>query len=301
MDPTYLSLLLFAIITLVYYLVKPKLSVDTLFGETITKKIIENGVEVEVNETISSDDAMANYTKKNYLYLLIYVLLTVVSQFFINVSIIVNKCGGSLKDNFSAAAIMTFLPWTFIFGSVVLSLIVFPGFKSAFSNVVGYFIVAGQANEILNKLLVHANMQEAINTADTTPEKKAGLQKAAEAIIKLCGNTSIMINQMVPENFVQYWSILQPLMKDEYQQPSSELSMLQEQLLGTVVMRDTIGEIMWYIYTAVLLISIVQYNIATRGCVLDAATVKANHDKYLEEEAAKIQQNETASQQVYAS
>ena len=300
MDATYLCLLIFTIITVLYYIfLKPKLTLNTLNGETVMQMV--DGVEQPI--TVSPEDSFANYTKKGYLYLMIYVLLVVVSQFFINVGTIVNKCGGSLKDNFAAGALMTFIPWAFIFGSVVLMLIIFPGFKSAFSNVVGYFAVSGQATTILNELLVNTDMQQAINSENTNPEKKVELQKSAEAIIKLCGNASIMINQIVPENFKDYWAILQPLMKDKYQvsPPSPDLIALQEQLLSVVVTRDNIGEAMWYFYTAILLISIVQYNLTTRGCVMDPAAMAANHQKFVEEEDAKLKQNATANSQIYAS
>jgi hypothetical protein len=306
MDATYLSLLIFAIITILYYIFKPKLTLDVLNGGEKVPSIQKNsdGTETTIEKILTPEEAMANYAKKGYLYLIVYVLLVIISQFFINVGIIVNKCGGNLKDNFAAGAMMTFIPWVFIFGVVVLVLIIFPGFKSAFSNVIGYFAVAGQANTVLNDLLVNANIQEALNR-ETDPNKKAALQTSAEAIIKLCGNASIMINQIVPENFAQYWSILQPLMKEDYQPNSGTYNKeaeesLKTQLLSVVVMRDNIGEALWYFYTAILLISIVQYNLSTRGCVMDPKTMAENHQKFIDAEDAKLKQTATARSQVYA-
>ena len=282
MDATYLSLLIFSLVTILYYYFKPALTIELIDGK-------------------EQENAYGSFTKKSYLYLIIYFLLVVLSQFFINVGIIVNKCGGNLKDNFAAGALMTFIPWIFIFGLVVLVLIIFPGFKSAFSNVVGYFAVSGQANKVLNELLVNANIQEALN-AETDQAKKASLQKSAEAIIKLCGNASIMINQIVPENFTQYWALLVPLMKEQYQtSENAELINLKKQLLSVVVTRDNIGEALWYTYTAVLLISIVQYNLSSRGCVMDPKTMAENHQKFVDAEDAKLKQNAKASSQIYAS
>jgi len=306
MDATYLSLLIFAIITILYYIFKPKLTLDVLNGGEKVQSIQKNpdGTETSIEKILTPEEAMANYAKKGYLYLIVYVLLVIISQFFINVGIIVNKCGGNLKDNFAAGAMMTFIPWVFIFGVVVLVLIIFPGFKSAFSNVIGYFAVAGQANTVLNDLLVNANIQEALNR-ETDPNKKAALQTSAEAIIKLCGNASIMINQIVPENFSQYWAILQPLMKEDYQPNSRTYNKeaeesLKTQLLSVVVMRDNIGEALWYFYTAILLISIVQYNLSTRGCIMDPKTMAENHQKFVDAEDAKLKKNAVASSQVYA-
>jgi hypothetical protein len=125
---------------------------------------------------------------------------------------------------------------------------------------------------------------------------KEQIEEAADTIVKICGNTSVLINQIVPSNFVEYWSMLVPLMKDQYQAGAPEL---KQQLLDTVVMRDNIGEAMWYIYTAILLISITQYNIMKRGCTGDLATMQASHEKYLEQEATVKAKTEKAESTIY--
>jgi hypothetical protein len=75
--------------------------------------------------------------------------------------------------------------------------------------------------------------------------------------------------------------MLVPLMKEQYQAGAPEM---KQQLLDTVVVRDNIGEALWYIYAAVLLISITQYNIMTRPCNKDLATLQASQDQYLKTE-----------------
>jgi hypothetical protein len=200
----------------------------------------------------------------------------------INASVIVTKCGGSLMQNIGSAFLMTLIPWIFIFGGVIICLMMFPGFKSAFSNVIGYFAVSNSANNILSELLVNTDLNQTINAAkDADPTKIDGLKSAAEAIIKLCGNMSILINQIVPSNFMEYWAMLVPLMKEQYQAGAPEM---KQQLLDAVVVRDNIGEALWYIYAAVLLISITQYNIMTRPCNKDLATLQASQDQYLKTE-----------------
>jgi hypothetical protein len=118
--------------------------------------------------------------------------------------------------------------------------------------------------------------------------------------MKMVGNVSIMINQIVPSNFLQYWQMLLPLMKDKYQSsPNSVETATKEQaLLDLVVMRDNIGEACWYIYTSILLISIIQYRIATKKCENDPKLMNAKYDDYLEQqkkvEATKKLANSTA-------
>jgi hypothetical protein len=200
----------------------------------------------------------------------------------VNASVMVTKCGGSLIQNIGSAFLITLIPWIFIFGGVILSLIMFPGFKSAFSNVIGYFAVSNSANNILSELLVNTDLNQTINAAkDTDPKKIDNLKSAAEAIIKLCGNMSILINQIVPSNFVEYWAMLLPLMKEQYQAGAPEM---KQKLLDAVVVRDNIGEALWYIYTAVLLISITQYNIMSKPCNKDLVTLQASQDEYLKTE-----------------
>ena len=279
MDSSFLSLLIFIAITLLYYLVfKPKLKASAFDDKS--------GIEY------------AEYSSKNNIFLTCYFLLVVITQIIMNASVLVNTCGGSITQNFGVAFLLTIIPWFFIFGIVIVMLMVFPGFKSAFSNVIGYFAVAGTANSVLSELLVNIDLNQAIDeSTQGNAEKNKSLKSAAEAIIKLCGNMSILINQIVPGNFVEYWAMLGPLMKEEYQKTGAPE--LKQQLLDTVVTRDNIGEAMWYVYTAVLLISITQYNIMKRGCTGDLATLQSNHDKYLEQEAALKAKTDKAESTIY--
>ena len=89
---------------------------------------------------------------------------------------------------------------------------------------------------------------------------------------------------MVPSNFDQYWGILTPLMKDKYKTGSEEAYKIQSDLFELVVTRDNIGKAMWYIYTGLLLTSIVQLKITTRGCNSNPKTMEANYQKFLEQE-----------------
>ena len=132
------------------------------------------------------------------MYLAIYVLLVIIIQFMVNSSIITTSCGGNISENMGAAGVLTFLPWILIFGVLILILTIYPGFKSAFSDVVGYYYVAGSATKLLTELLVNKDIETKITEdPNMTPEKKLALESAADTIIKICGNTSILINQIV--------------------------------------------------------------------------------------------------------
>jgi hypothetical protein len=238
-----------------------------------------------------------DYVSNNYMYLAIYVLLVILIQFIVNSSIIATSCGGNITENMGAAGVLTFLPWILIFGVLVLVLTIYPGFKSAFADVVGYYYVSSSATKILTELLVNQDVEKKIiQDPNMTPEKRAALETAADTIIKICGNTSILINQIVPSNFEQYWGLLTPLMKDKYKMGGPEADKIQSDLFELVVTRDNIGEAMWYIYTGLLLTSIVQLKITTRGCNSNPKTMEANYQKFLEQEQkAKEEQAKTST------
>jgi len=269
MDISLQSLIYFTIITIVYFafpsIGKPQLTIADLH----------------------SDVTKSNYYSRNITSLAFYIGVVVISQFFLNIGYLIAKCGGSLSKNVGAADLFTFIPWILIFGVMIAVLIIFPGFKSAFSDVIGYYAVAGSANDIFASMLRGTDLNKLIeNTSD--PNERNELSKAAEAIIKICGNKSILINQMNPENFLEVWTTLKPLMNQGVYENTS----IQTNLLNLVVLKDNIGEAMWYIYTAILISSIVYYNLATRGCVKDIEQIKADHDDYIkqQEEANKQQQ-----------
>jgi len=276
---SYISLLIFVLTTVIYYFLKPSLKVDTINDET----------------------KFSSYKKTQYIYMVAYFFLIVILQFGINSAMIITKCGGDVGSNIGVSGLITFIPWILIFGIVIVSLILFPGFKSAFSNVVGYFWVASNANTILTKLLIHTDINKAIEEEKNSQEKKKELQSAADTILKLCGNMSILINQIVPDNFEEYWNILHPLMKPEYQKntPDTDTLLLKQNLLDVVVRRDNVGEALWYIYTAILLISITQYNIMSKGCVKDMAAMKASQQEYAQKAQEMAAKTEKAQSTIY--
>ena len=268
MDISFQSLILFIIITILYFVFpsmggKPQLTLNDLIND--------------VNKSV--------YYSKHMKSLAFYLGLVVVSQLLLNVVYLMSKCGGSLDKNILTAAIFTFIPWILIFGVLLAVLIIFPGFKSAFSDVIGYYVVAGGANEIFGQILLGTDLNDMIEqTSDAT--QKNELTKAAEAIIKICGNKSILINQINTENFLDIWNTLKPLMTTG----SYDNVEIKQQLLNLVVLKDNIGEGFWYVYTAILISSIVYYNLATRGCVKSVDQIKSEHDAYIKEQETADEQ-----------
>ena len=281
-DSNTLSVIFFLIPTILYYIYKP----------TPTYMLEKEGADV------NGGGAKEHYKNRNK-YLAIYIGVVVLIQIAMSIWTISSKCGaGNLGTNIGIAALTTLLPWLLIFGTMVSTLMIFPGFKSVFSNVYGYFAVAGKANDILSKLLVNMELEDQLaKEGGNDNTQHQGLRRAAESIVKLTGNKSILINQIVPENFNEYWNMLTPLMKQGM--AGVDIDNLKKQLFDLTILRDNIGEAFWYIYTAILLIFIIQYNIATRGCVKTPETLADSLNSYREETQSAVDKKAKLDSQLY--
>ena len=279
MDISLQSLLYFIIITIGYFMVlKPKLTIDKLPN-------IDSSTGIIGDSTCFND-----YKNSIFPKLALYLLIVCLVQFILNTAYLTDKCGGEVKGNLGVAALYTFFPWLIIFGIMMAVLIIFPGFKSAFSDVIGYFAIAGGATELFANIMDNQDLNSKIAAAPD--DQKQGLKSAADAIIKLLGNKTILINQITPDNFVQMWHMLTPLMKDDVKFDANGLgTQSRGQLLALVVLKDNIGEAFWYIYTAILISSIVYYNLANRGCVKSVEQIKAGYDDYLKKQEETEKQN----------
>ena len=295
MDISNYSLFLFIITTLLF------VSSTPIIGKPELKLVSD-----PINPTLMTltDPALLDYYTNCMYKMGLFLLIVICTQLGLNIAYLIDKCKGSAGKNVGAAVIYTLIPWLLIFGVMMALLAGFPGFKSVFSDVIGYFFVAKSANKLLSEILKDTNIDNIIQNENTTEETKKELEFAAEAIMKICGNKSILINQMFPDNFISIWDKLKPLMKDGMYEaglgtdPATQIPRKQ-QLLDLVIYRDNVGEVFWYVYTAILVSSIVYYNLDTRGCVKDVNSIKAEYDEYTKEQEAVEKQEEINNSTVY--
>ena len=244
----------------------------------------------------NDDKSLAELKKFEHYSLAGYFALVIISQISLNVMSMYFKCGGDFIDSLTNATSLTILPWSLIFGVVIITIMIFPGFKSAFSDVIGYFYISSKANEVLNTLLIDKN----IRMDNLQPSEKDKMKDAADLVMKIYGNTSILINQIVPSNYIQMWDQMRILRKPEYQDDNNEKTKaLKEQLFGLVVTRENGGEAMWYIYTGILIISLVKMNIETRGCSSNIDVMETKYKQFLSKEDDKNKQTKLGSKVVY--
>ncbi len=257
-----MSLVVFSIITFMYFsFIKPQLTLEIL----------------------SKPEGLNSYYSSTHSTLGIYLLLILVTQLGLNISYLATKCGGSMSKNTVVALIYTFIPWLLMFGILIAVLLIFPGFKSVFSDVVGYYVVYSSANDIFSKILMDNSINDAMKQSDETTRNQ--MQSAAELIMKMVGNKSVLINELNPDNFIKVWDTLKPLMVSNYSDDSNDVTQkVKQDLLDLVSLKDNIGEGLWYLYTGILISSIVYYNLSSSGCVKDVATLKKDQEDYIKKQ-----------------
>jgi hypothetical protein len=298
---SYLNFIVFIVTTILYFLIKPDPDIKKADG----------------NDTDSGSGG-------SYMMTGAYFLVVIITQFFINSYLITESCGGNVMSNLGESALYTFVPWTLIFGVVIITVIAYPDIKSAFSDVYGYYFVAGSAQQLLTELLkgnvnssdsITNNVETVSNgiTNNVTPgpstalnatsgteydNKKGGGKKiykggagndeVSDLVLKIYGNMSILINQLTPSNFNYYWdNMLTPLFKDTYKTDPGLAETKKTDLLNLVITRDNIGEGMWYIYTGILICSLVQFKLSSVGCKSNQEVLAENYKKLKEEQKQK--------------
>jgi len=235
---------------------------------------------------LTDQSKLGIYYANSYTFLAIYLIVVIIIQCLINVNIINNKCGGSVSENIGYASLITIFPWILIFGVTLVVLTIYPSFKSAFSDVIGYYYVSNSANKIITEILENKSVEDTINPV-VSPEDRTKIQSTADALIKICGDTGLLINQMTQRNFVQFWDMLTPLKKQQFKNDENEeTKKIREQLFQLVVTKENIGEAMWYVYTGSLVASVVQLNVASKGCANNLNRMEKNYKNFIDKKEA---------------
>jgi len=277
-DFTSINIFIFVVLTLLYYaFIKPVFSVADMATEKSLLSVI------------------SNQSYMSGIYFLVIVLL----QFVINIIYIISRCGDDTASNIGTAAKLTFLPWIFIFGIMMMVLMAFPGMKSGFSDVIGYLAVSRSANKLITDLLIDPEVDLSLNTENADQPTREKMQSTASTILKIMGNMSVLINQVVPANFNKFWSSIIPLMKPKYRDnlESGETFEMKQKMLELATLRDNTGEACWFIYTGIFTIFIVQYNLISHRCEVDPRIMNEKYDEFeqkkKEEDAKKARENTT--------
>lgn len=214
---------------------------------------------IQQSNTINIDEVQ-KYTTNNYYYMLIYFMAVLIGQLITNIFTIITKCGSSSFKNLFLAVLFTIFPWTLIFGVMLVLLLIYPSMKKGFSDVIGYLVISSKAHEYINELI---RLDPSITS-------------------KFSGKHEIFINILTPFNFNSYFNDLTTENSQNNILQKEGFHQVKENLFNLIVNKDNIGEVMWIIYTGILLISIVQYYITSNSCSNDKSTLQDNYKKYVE-------------------
>jgi len=217
-----------------------------------------------------------------------YILFVITGQYFINLNLTHAMCG---VRQWKSALFITFIPWLMIFGVLHLFLYLFPGWLSPFSNTFGYLVAKLMGLPDLMKIIL-------------VPMDK---NKSNDALLQVSSDTSLLINQFSPENYVEIpdeaaekngvkrlikerknfdlaWSklqesgIIQELQGDDKDPYKNET--YRNKLYNFVQMKYVISEYVWNMLTGLFVTSISYNYILNTGCAKSPKEMKERYDKY---------------------
>ena len=213
-------------------------------------------------------------------YFTVYLLLSVIGQYFITLGESKSLCGTS---QFYTSTFAVFFPWTFIFGVMVLTLRLFPAWLAPFSNTFGYLVASMSGlSPVVRKIFKQKIESDDDQTA-----------AASKALSHIYADQSALINQITPSNFDEFWKRVAGLRTDE----SNTNDVLKNKLRHLVILKDTIAHLMWYGLTGALVISVSYNYLVNTNCSMTVAQVERDKTESADTQAAAALQ--VAAEPIY--
>jgi hypothetical protein len=259
--------------------------------------------------TVTPETGQYTY-EPQFMSLFFYYALILLVQWGLNIWGLSINCGsGDTGSNFATAFQITFLNWGLLFGIMITLLVAFPGMKSAFSDVIGYYFISLPANELLTELMYNnvTDLTKAVGVDAHGEVNDKAMNSTTEAISRVLGNKSILVNEVYLANFNTFFDMMNPLFKPEYHDNSkimggkinTLLVAKKQEMLELVATRDNIGEGIWYIYIGTLLIFICQFAIQSRPCTQTLDDMMKKQADYEEQEQQAIDAKNNATSTTY--
>ena len=218
----------------------------------------------------------------------IYFLILISVQFFINLGVTTNICGFS---QYGVALKTTLFPWLIVFGTINLLLFMFPAWLSPFSNTIGYlFAYITGVNGFLKSILKDK----------TTLQLGKEQADMMSAINNVYTDKALLINSITLENIDTWWDRMSKggLLKKESGPIGSEF---YKKLLEFVKLKTQIAEYIWYALTGILVTSVSYNYILNSGCTQSAEEMEKRHNEYLaqEQKLSTAQKEQGKNQIIY--
>ena len=204
-------------------------------------------------------------------YKSIYLLMSVLGQYFITVGVSADLCG---TPQYYSALFATAFPWVFIFGSMIGMLAAFPGWVMPFSNTIGYWIASSAGmGKLANEVF-----QEKSTDKDLTYEMR-------KALSYIYTDKATLINNVTPNNFDQFWDNSSQLRTGLPEDMDADEA--KKRFKNFVMMKHIIGTTTWYLLTGALVISVSYNYIINSACATSLGQITQEADEAQEEEAAR--------------
>lgn len=195
------------------------------------------------------------------------------------------------SKNFALKAFLyTFTPFIFILGSLVVILMIMPGWKAPFSNTIGYFIVKNVIERRLFKL------QEWIKTDKVNEDGLNVLNRFNSKNMR-----TFFINELTPDNFFNGVKSLNigPGTQFEFHEqkvdnpkdpgtkmlnPKSNGLNIMKSLYSAIIIKDMISEFIWLFVGGVLSYSVSQIYAMDHVCNTEKVENQSEIERQLERE-----------------
>jgi hypothetical protein len=201
------------------------------------------------------------------IWTIIYILLLIVSQFYINLSLTNDICG---FNQYGVAFMVTIVPWVIIFGILNIILLTFPSWLSPFGNTIGYLVcvITGINKFFLNII----NDKASLNSVKH--------KDIIETINHIYTDKSLLINEISLTELPIWWKN----MKAANILKSSANEEDYNTLKSYIKLKNDISEYIWYVLTGGLVTSVSYNYIVNSGCKQSVEEMKKRHDEYIEKD-----------------
>ena len=202
-------------------------------------------------------------------FLLMYFASVLMSQLKVNYENSIDHCG---SPQLGPVVLYTLLPNFFIFGLIIILVMLFPGWRAPFSNTIGYGVtyllgIKGLFNKMLPSKSGNSLVQQVIE------------------------DNSMFINEMTPENFEAFIGRMRQ--NNLLAKGATEYI---PKLYNLVSLKDSVSKFLWYVLTGCLVISTSYNAIVGMECNRTASQLK----KYRNDMKKDNEKIEVKKEKVYA-
>lgn len=199
----------------------------------------------------------------------LYILIAIGSQVFTNVSNNTEICGNNNKVFITI--LYTVIPNILIFFLIITLLKIFPSWNMPFSNTFGYLFT----------LLPMFKLQNTFNEILKSESGNKLIQKIYE-------DKSLMINEITPNNFELFISKLKQsnLVKESVDND------VMDKLYRAIVIKQSIGNYIWYILSGLLVITTSYNSVMNVKCSQTSEQMDENQGKMAEKMKKLSKMNE---------